>query len=143
MLPIFLITLPGTVQARQHYYFNKIAISRQDFTRDRTTCLQLAGAIDLPAVDVALIDNPNLTIGQNAAAAAIAGLFIGMIESARARRMSLSVERTCMADKGYGRYVVDRPVIAMINKLKDEHARLDRLFELAAMAKPLGVKGTE
>jgi hypothetical protein len=138
-----LLALPGLAEAREHYYFNKNGVSREDFTRDRTTCLQLAGAVDIERPDIYVADNPNLTGTQNAAAGAIAGLFIGMIESARARRMSLSIERTCMADKGYGRYVVDKGVISAISKLKTQTDRVDRLFELAATQQPLGIKGYE
>jgi hypothetical protein len=138
-----LLAFPNVAEAREHYYFNKSGVSRDDYTRDRTICLQLAGAVDIPQSNTYIPYNPNLTGGQNIAAAAVAGLFIGMIESARARRMSLSIERTCMADKGYDRYVVDKGVISAISKLKTETDRVDRLFELAATQQPLGTKGNE
>lgn len=129
--------------AKEHYYFNKNGVSREEFAQDRKTCLELAGAVDVKSPGVYVANNSNLTTTQNAAVAGIAGLFAGMMERARERRVGRSVERTCMADKGYVRFVVEKDVIAAISKLKSDTDRLDRLFEMAAAAQPVGTKGNE
>jgi hypothetical protein len=52
--------------------------------------------------------------------------------------MRRTVERTCMADKGYARMGVEDEVVEGIEKIKDENERLDRMFALAASDKPIG-----
>lgn len=52
--------------------------------------------------------------------------------------MRRSVERTCMADKGYGRFEIEESIGEEIDKVKDENARLERMFALAASPQPIG-----
>jgi Tfp pilus assembly protein PilE len=48
-----------------------------------------------------------------------------------------------MADKGYGRYIVEKNVVAEISKLKDEAQQLERYFSLASTTQPIGQRTKE
>jgi hypothetical protein len=48
-----------------------------------------------------------------------------------------------MADKGYGRYRVDKAMVKDIEKLKDDDARIARLFALASAEQPVGERVKE
>jgi hypothetical protein len=127
------------VQARDYYYFNKPSVSRADYVSAKLECDRLAGGVsptDIGPIYVA--QNPNLTVGQNAAAAGMAALFAGLILGGENRKVMRAVERTCMADKGYGRYKVEKPFVTEIAKLKSESDRIDRYFALATTENPVG-----
>ena len=131
--------LPAPAHARDYYYFNKPGVSRDDYVLAKQECDRLAGGVspkDIGPVYVA--QNPNLTVGQNAAAAGIASLFAGLILGGENRKVMRAVERTCMADKGYGRYKVEKPFVTEIAKLKSEGERIDRYFALATTQYPAG-----
>jgi hypothetical protein len=127
------------IQARDYYYFNKPSVSRADYVSAKLECDRLAGGVsptDIGPIYVA--QNPNLTVGQNAAAAGMAALFAGLILGGENRKVMRAVERTCMADKGYGRYKVEKPFVTEIAKLKSEGDRIDRYFALATTESPVG-----
>lgn len=142
-LGLLLLLTPQVVLAREYYYFNKVGVSRDSFVKDRTTCLELAGAAKVPPSAAYTPYNRSLSASQNAAAAGIAGLLTGLTRGAEERRISLSVERTCMADKGYARFTIDKKTIHDISKMTDETAQLERYFELAAQENPIGKKAVE
>jgi hypothetical protein len=127
------------VQARDYYYFNKPGVSREDYVSAKLECDRLAGGVAPKDVGpVYMAPNPNLTTGQNAAAAGLAALFAGLLLGGENRKVMRAVERTCMADKGYGRYKVEKPFVTDIAKLKSEQERIDRYFALATMESPVG-----
>ena len=134
-----LVTAP--VIAREYYYFNKPGVSRDQYVADKLECDRLAGGVQ--PVDIGPVyvsQSPNLTAGQNALAVGIASLFAGLMGGSENRKAMRAVERTCMADKGYARYEVDKPVVREIEKLEDDTARIDRYFALAATTAPVGVR---
>ena len=125
--------------AREYYYFNKPGVSRDQYVADKLECDRLSGGVqpvDIGPVYVA--QSPTLTAGQNALAVGIASLFAGLIGGGENRKAMRAVERTCMADKGYARYEVDKPVVREIEKMEDVDARIDRYFALAATDAPVG-----
>lgn len=140
--PILLIS-PQPAFAREYYYFNKAGVSREVFIEDRTACLELAGATKAPSSATYIPYNTSLSAGQNAAVAGLGGLFIGLMRGSEERRISQSVERTCMADKGYARFTVDKKTIHDISSMKGEEAQLERYFELAAEQNPIGKRAVE
>lgn len=112
------------------YYYNKPGVSREAYMADVAECLDLAEGVR--PRNTAVPYSPNI-IG------AIAGAFFaGMARGRERRRLATLVERTCMADKGYGRFEVDEDVLDEINDLEDEEQRLERLFGLASAAEPTG-----
>lgn len=134
-----LMTVPAT--AREYYYFNKPGVSRDQYVADKLECDQLAGRVQPEDIGpVYVSQNPNLTAGQNALAVGIASLFAGLMGGGEQRKAMRAVERTCMADKGYARYEVEKPVVREIEKLEDDSARIDRFFALAATDAPVGVR---
>ncbi len=137
LIAISLLSSPA--QARDYYYFNKPGVSRDDYVVAKQECDRLAGGVAPTDVGpVYVVSNSNLTYGQNAAAAAIAGLFAGLILGGENRKAMRAVERTCMADKGYGRYKVEKPFVTEIAKLKSDADRIDRYFALATTQSPVG-----
>jgi hypothetical protein len=132
-----MVTAPAT--AREYYYFNKPGVSRDQYVADKLECDRLSGGVQ--PVDIGPVyvsQSPNLTAGQNALAVGIASLFAGLIGGGENRKAMRAVERTCMADKGYARYEVDKPVVREIEKIEDVDARIDRFFALAATDAPVG-----
>jgi hypothetical protein len=143
-----LVVLPvKAVTAREYYYFNKPSVTREAYVADKTECDQLAGGVTRSKYQgpstVYVPQSSTLTAGQNAAAVAIASLFAGLMFGGIDKRAAASVERTCMADKGYGRYRVDKAMVKDIEKLKDDDARIARLFALASAEQPVGERVKE
>lgn len=139
LIAVALAVAPVPLLARDYYYFNKPQVARDQYVADKLECDRLAGGVAPKDIGpVYVMGNPNLTVGQNALAVGIASLFAGLIGGGEDRRLMRAVERTCMADKGYGRYKVEKAVVAEIDKLKDQDARIDRYFALAATAQPIG-----
>lgn len=126
------------VEARDFYYFNRPNVTREQYVADKSECDRLMGGVTIASRYVYMPQNSSLTATQNAAAAGIAALFAGMVAGGERRRTMLFVERTCMADKGYARFQVDKDTLRAIEKLNDDQARLDRYFELAATNEPVG-----
>jgi hypothetical protein len=127
--------------AADRYYFNKPGISRDAYAADVAECAELAGgARATGTTGPVYVTYPNTTAG--AAGAAIGLLFAGLIAGSAAKKerrlMRRSVERTCMADKGYGRFEIEEPVGEALDGIRDESVRLDRMFALAAAAEPVG-----
>lgn len=121
--------------AGPRYYFNKPGVAREAYVADIAECGELAGGAK--AKDVYIPYSPNPW-------AAGAGAFFGaLMRGAETRRLRTSVERTCMADKGYARMEVETATLKEIEKLPDEKARLDRLFGLASSDKPVGKRMPE
>jgi hypothetical protein len=130
--------------ARDYYYFNKPGVSRDDYVAAKLECDRLAGGVSPKDVGpVYVVSNPNLTAGQNAAAVAIGSLFAGLLLGGENRKVMRAVERTCMADKGYGRYKVEKAFVTDIAKLKSDNDRVDRYFALATMDSPVGERMKE
>jgi len=131
--------LPSPAMARDYYYFHRADVSREIYIADRMECDRLAGGVSpIRPVIPYQAPNPNLTVGQNALATGLASVFAGLMSGAQTRRTISAVERTCMADKGYARYGVDKAVVKDIEKLDRIDARVERYFALATAAQPLG-----
>lgn len=131
--------LPLPLHAREYYYFNRPNVSREQYVADRDECDRLAGGAGYSGPGVVYTSvNSNLTTSQVAAVAGIAGLFAGLMRNGEVRRLQQSVERTCMADKGYLRYRVDKAVVSTIEQLKAPELRVERYFALAAAKQPIG-----
>lgn len=126
------------VEARDFYYFNRPNVTREQYIADKSECDRLMGGVTTTSRYMYVPQNSNLTATQNAAAVGIAALFAGMMAGGERRRTMLSVERTCMADKGYARFKVGKDTLRAIEKLNDDTARLNRYFELAATTQPVG-----
>lgn len=142
LLIVFVTSAP--VQAREYYYFNKANVSREQYVADRDECDRLAGGAGFQGPSGAYVPpNPNLTTSQNAAVAGLTGLFAGLMRGGEVRRLQRAVERTCMADKGYGRYRADKSVVAAIQKLKSVELQVERYFALATSAQPIGERMKE
>jgi hypothetical protein len=134
-----LASTPAT--AADHYYFNKPGVDRDAYAADVAECAELAGgARAKPQGGVVYVSYQNTTAG--AAGAAIGLLFAGLLSASAAKKerrmMRRTVERTCMADKGYARMAVEDEVVEDIEKVTDENQRLDKMFALAASAQPIG-----
>jgi hypothetical protein len=137
-----LVTMPAA--ARDYYYFNKPGVTRDQYVADKLECDRLAGGVQ--PVDIGPVyvqQSPNLTAGQNALAVGIASLFAGLMGGGENRKAMRAVERTCMADKGYARYAVDKPLVREIEKIANVDARIDRYFALAATDAPVGARMKE
>lgn len=133
------VLVSSPLQAREHYYFNKPNVSRDKFVADRVACDRLAGGVGAQGPQTIYVPQySNLTAGQNAAAVGIAMLFAGLLAGGERRKVMRAVERTCMADKGYGRYRVEKEVVRNIDKMKSQDARVDHYFALAASTQPVG-----
>jgi hypothetical protein len=143
ILASFCACLAAPVAAREYYYFNKPAVTRDQYVADKAECDALAGGVKANSQTIYVPSNPNLTAGQNALAVGLASLFAGMIGGDPRKRSMQTVERTCMADKGYGRYIVEKSVVAEISKLKDEAQQLERYFSLASTTQPIGQRTKE
>lgn len=133
--------------ARDYYYFHNAHVSRDTYVADRTECDRLAGGVTRKGAGVPSMPymppNPNLTVGQNALAAGLAGLFTGLMSGSQIRKTVNAVERTCMADKGYARYRVDKAVVKEIEKLDSIEERVERYFALATSVQPVGERMKE
>jgi hypothetical protein len=127
--------------AGDHYYFNKPGVTREAYAADVAECAELAaGARAKPQGMPVYVTYQNTAAG--AAGAAIGLLFVGLLSGSAAKKerrmMRRVVERTCMADKGYARMAVEDEVVEDIDKVAEDSQRLDRMFALAASAKPIG-----
>lgn len=130
--------------ARDFYYFHKAGVTLEVFQRDRLECERLMGGVQRPPQGPASVpNNNNLSVAQNAAVAGIAGLFEGMMRSRERRRTVDAVERTCMADKGYGRYRVSDELAAELGDIDDPEQRLSRYLAMAAADAPVGERMVE
>ena len=125
------VSLAQPLHAAEPYYFHKVGVSRDAYTADVKRCQQLASGAHAPSTPTPY--NPN--IYANAAGA----FFAGLLQGGADRRIKRSVERTCMADKGYVRMQVSKEAIAATLKLEGE-ARMDGLFALAASPTPIGTR---
>lgn len=131
--------VPARLQAGEHYYFNKPNVSREQYVADRVLCDRLAGGVSAPGSTTVYVPQySNLTAGQNAAAVGIAMLFAGLIRGKENRKIVHAVERTCMADRGYGRFSVEKALVADIDRLKSQDERVERYFALATATQPVG-----
>ena len=128
--------------AGDHYYFNKPSVSREAYAADVAECDELAGGARVAPRSSTPVYYSYPRTSAGAAGAAIGLLFAGLLAGSAAKKeramMRRTVERTCMADKGYSRMAVDDEVVETIAKMKDDEARLDRMFKLAASDKPIG-----
>ena len=140
--PMLFAATPAS--AREYYYFYRANTPRETYIADREACERLAGGVDRRAGPMVYMPyNRNLTGAQNGLAQGLAGLFIGLMSGGETRRTMSVVERTCMADKGYARYEVDRQVVKDIEKLGDVDARIERYFALATADTPTGKRMKE
>ena len=122
--------------ARDYYYFNKPTVSREAYAADIGECAELAGGARQPSTAPIYVAVPNSSYGAYGAAIGI--LFAGLLGGGGDRHIQRSVERTCMADKGYVRLKADKRLIREIEGIKDDEERLERLFDLASSANPIG-----
>ena len=124
---VLFIAVPA---AASGYYFNKPGVSREAYMADVAECMELAGGARASSVFVPYSANPY--------AAGAGAFFAGIMRSRERRRLQTSVERTCMADKGYGRFEVSSSVLREIRAIPGEEERLNRLFGLASSHEPIG-----
>ncbi|MFM9978056.1 MAG: hypothetical protein ACKVOP_08440 [Sphingomonadaceae bacterium] len=115
-------------------YFHKAGVSREAYMADMDRCNALAGA--------ARAKQPATGYSPNIYATMATAFFSGLMQGRERRQMQHSVQRTCMADKGYSRIMVRKEQIAEILKLEDQ-ARLDGLFALASAPEPIGARISE
>ena len=109
-------------------YFYKAGVDRDTYVREYMECDALAGGVRV---------KPTSIYSNNIYSSAAGAFFSGFFASRERRALIENVLRTCMADKGYRRVAASDPVRKELGKL-DEHARVDRLFELAAASTPEG-----
>lgn len=129
--------------ARDYYFFNKQGVTRQDYLTDRIICDQLAGATthigpNMTAANTQIWQNPNLSVGQAAAAAGIASFMLAFVAASERRKLVRHVERICLADKGYRRFEMRKDAYRVIEKAPEPTERIDRWFALASAGKPDG-----
>lgn len=130
--------------AREYYYFHKSGVTREQFIADREECERLSGGVrHIDPGTIHVYQRNSLSAGQNALATGIASLFAGMVGSGQDRRTMSMVERTCMADKEYQRYRVEKAVVTDIDKLPSDEEKLDRHFSMAGAAEPIGERIVE
>ncbi len=132
--------VPTAAAARDHYYFNKPNIGREAYAADIAECSELAGGARAPkrGAHVYVAHGPYAAYGV-----AIGILFAGLLTRGEDKKVQRSVERTCMADKGYARMKIDKKLIDEIEEVKDEEVRIGRMFDLAAAEKPIGTRMDE
>src|SRR5688500_11930183 len=140
-MPLVLVSAPAG--ARDFYYFHRANVTLEAFQRDRAECERLMGGARRPDRPNVYLPGNNLTVAQNAAAAGIAALFIGMMSSREHRRTISAIERTCMADKGYGRYRVSDELAEELEDIEDPEERLARYLAMAAADEPVGERMVE
>jgi len=140
-MPLVLVSAPA--EARDFYYFHKANVTLEAFQRDRLECERLMGGARSPAQSTVYVPSNNLTVAQSAAAAGIAALFIGMMSSREHRRTISAIERTCMADKGYGRYRVSDELAEDLEDIEDPEERLARYLAMASADEPVGERMVE
>jgi hypothetical protein len=138
---VMALLAPAPAAARDHYYFNRPNVSREAYAADIAECTELAGGARAPKMGPVYVMVPNTPYG--AIGAGIGILFAGLLQGNPDKRVKRSVERTCMADKGYGRFEVEEDLIDEIKAIADEQARLDRMFALASAENPIGRKMAE
>lgn len=128
--------------ARDYYYFYNPAVDRQAYLADRLECDELAGGAARREIDPVHTQtawrNNNLTTGQAAVAAGIAGLIMSFVSGGENRRLKRQIERICLADKGYRRFEIEKALFKEIEKLADAADRIDRWFALATASEPVG-----
>lgn len=129
-----LFLAPVSARAEDPYYFHKAGVSRESYMEDVGRCAELAGGLRVTNYRAQAI-NPGAPYAMESAA--IATFFLGFLVRAERRRLMSRIERTCMADKGYQRRSIDKPLNSEIRKLEGP-VRLDRLFGLVAAVQPLG-----
>lgn len=129
-----LSALAGPARAEPPYYFHKAGVSREAYAADVDRCASLAGGARVARYQA---QPTNYNAPYAVEAAAIASLFIGFMERAERRRIQGRVERTCMADKGYQRREIEKPLHREIRELEG-NARVDRLFALVSATNPSG-----
>lgn len=126
--------------ARDFYYFYKPSTTRDAYVADRSECDRLAGGVDRSAKPqtIYVAQSNRLSPGANAAAVAIASLFAGLMAGDPSKQVVRAVERTCMADKGYARFKVDKTLVQSIDRLPTPDERVERYFALATAPAPTG-----
>lgn len=135
------LTAPLAAHARDYYFFNKAGVDRESYLKDRLVCDELAGGAARKSPDMTVINaqtwqNPNLTMGQAAAAAGVASFLAGFMAASERRHLSWQIERICMADKGYRRFTMDKKAFQSIEKSADAASRVDQWFALASSNRP-------
>jgi len=136
------LCLPTTAHSREYYYYNKSGVSRDAYVTDVKECTELVGGAGATVGRTGpyYVSVPNTQAGM--AGLAIASFFVPLIAGAERRaernRLKNGTERICMADKGYVRIQVEKTLIVEIEKMTDEQAKVDRLFDLAASPSPTG-----
>jgi hypothetical protein len=129
-----LVAWPQAAQAEEPYYFYKAGTSREAYAEDVKHCAELAGGARFTGAQVRPT-NPNAPYALEGAA--IASLFIGFMQARERRRVLSRIERTCMADKGYQRRSIARPLYKELRSLQGA-ARIDRLFAMVSVEQPSG-----
>jgi hypothetical protein len=127
-LAVCLLLYAEPASAGPAFYFYKPAVEKAVFVTELGTCIELAGGASPSRAQ---------TYSATPYAAAIGGLFSGIMASRERRAMVLDIMRTCMTDKGYRRVTAPVAVAKALNALDDE-PRAARLFELATASTPLG-----
>ena len=127
-MPLVLVSAPAA--AGDPYYFHKPGVEREAYVEDVTVCRELAGT-----GRVAPTYQP---YSPNIYATAAGALLSGFLDSRNRRRHQQSIERICMADKGYTRVTIDDDEFDRIRDLEGDDAQLEALFELASASEAQG-----
>lgn len=127
-VPALLVSVPAT--AGEPYYFHKPGVAREAYVEDVTVCRELAAGGRAPGA--------YQPYSSNIYATAAVALLSGFLDSRNRRRHFQSIERICMADKGYARIAIDEDEFERIRELDEDSAQLEALFELAAAQDPHG-----
>jgi hypothetical protein len=135
---------PGAAIASQAYIFVKKGVSRQAYVADVSECSELAGGVNYRAHSAGstsvYVRYPNTSAGV--AGTALGLILVAALAENPARRTAEIVERTCMADKGYGRAEVQHSFRKAIESERDASAREERFFAFASTDHP-GVRMLE
>ncbi len=134
LLVAFCALISAPAMAEDPYYFHKAAVSHEAYMADVDRCASLSTGVKAPSYTA---QPTNYNAPYAVESAAIASFFLGFLERREQRRLVSRIERTCMADKGYQRRTIDKPVYQDIRKL-DAKARLERLFALVSAQEPIG-----
>ena len=142
---LMLAMIAAPAQAREYYYFHRANVTHERYAADRIACDRLAGGVRAPqrSTNMLVPQYSTLSPTTNAASVAIASLFAGLLLRDSGKDTIRLVERTCMADKGYARYRVEKPVVVAIDKLPTDEAKIERYFALATASVPTGERISE
>jgi hypothetical protein len=126
------------VAAQAAVYQHKAGVTPEAFLADQTACVKLASPpqpVKRPSQVVTVPNNPNLSAGQNAAAAGAAAGLIAIQQALDNRALRRDNFDACMAARGYVRRVLSYRDDHALNAMTPEE-KAARLAEMAAAPNP-------